>query len=108
MLLFSDILVTDVQPGTLILPKEQKKKKKIQIRQNKSIRLDKMHHISEENFRSINWLSTSKRVNECINTVTFKFVKNTCPCYLKETFEFGPHCRIDAINKHEKLKVPFC
>ena len=67
-----------------------------------------MHHISEEDFRSINWLTTSKRVNECINTVTFKFVNNTCPCYLKETFEFGPHCRIDAINKHEKFKIPFC
>ena len=63
---------------------------------------------SEEDFRSINWLTTSKRVDKCINTVTFKFVNNTCPYYLKETFEFGPHCRIDAVNKHEKLKIPFC
>ena len=63
---------------------------------------------SDEDFRSINWLTTSKRVDKYINTVTFKFVNNTCPYYLKETFEFGPHCRIDAINKYEKLKIPFC
>ena len=66
----------------------EKMKKKIQIMQNKCIRfclrLDKMHHISEEDFRSINWLLTSKRVDQCINTITFKFVNNTCPYYLKE------------------------
>ena len=66
-----------------------------------------MHHISEEDFRSINWFTTSKSVTECINTVTFKFVNSTCPYYLKEIFEFGPYCRIGAINKHENLKIPF-
>ena len=83
----------------------EKMKKKIQIMQNKCIRfclrLDKMHHISEENFRLINWLPTSKRVDQCITTITFKFVDNTCPYYLKETFEFAPHCRIDTRNKFE-------
>ena len=43
-----------------------------------------MHHISEEDFRSINWLTTSKRVNECINTVTFKFVNNNALVILKK------------------------
>ena len=66
----------------------EKMKKKIQISQNKCIRfclrLDKMHHISEEDFRLINWLPTSKRVDQYINTITFKFVNNTCPYYLKE------------------------
>ena len=70
-------------------------------------RLDKMQHISEEGFRSINWLPTSKRVNQCINTITFKFVNNDCPYYLKEIFEFGPHCRINTRNKFEKLKIFF-
>ena len=89
----------------------EKMKKKIQITQNKCIRfclrLDKMHHISEEDFRLINWLPTSKRVDQCINTITFKFVNNTCPYYLKEVFEFAPHCRIDTRNKFAKLKIPF-
>ena len=59
----------------------EKTKKKIQIMQNKCIRfclrLDKMRHISEEDFRLINWLPTSKSVNQCINTITFKFVNST-------------------------------
>ena len=60
-------------------------KNKIQIMQNKCItfclRLDKMHHISEEDFRLINYqqIPTSKRVDQCINTITFKLVNNTCP-----------------------------
>ena len=66
-----------------------------------------MHHISEEDFRLINWLPTSKQVDQCINTITFKFFNNTCPYYLKEVFEFAPHCRIDTRNKFTKLKIPF-
>ena len=70
--------------NTLILLK--KTKKKAQIKQKKYIRfcvrldkpfcvrLDKMRHTSEEDFRSINWLATSKRVSQYLNTTTFKFV----------------------------------
>ena len=43
----------------------EKTKKKTQIMQNKCTRfcpkLDKMHHISEEEFKLINWPPTSKR-----------------------------------------------
>ena len=66
-----------------------------------------MHHISEEDFRLINWLPTSKRVNQCINNITFKFVNNTYPYYLKEIFEFAPYCRIKTRNEFAKLKIPF-
>ena len=66
-----------------------------------------MHPIYEEDFRLINWLPTSKQVDQCINTTTFKFFNNTCPYYLKEVFEFAPHCRIDTRNKFTKLKIPF-
>ena len=52
----------------------EKTKKKIQIMQNKCTRfclkLGKMHHISEEEFRLINWLPNSKRVDQCINTIS--------------------------------------
>ena len=41
------------------------------------------------------------------NVITFKFINNTCPYYLKEIFEFAPHCRIDTRNKFAKLKIPF-
>ena len=59
-----------------------------------SLKLDKMHNISEEGFRLINWLPTSKRVDQYINTITYNFVNNTYPYYLNEIFEFGPHCSI--------------
>ena len=65
-----------------------------------------MYDISDEDFRFI-WLPTRKRVDQCINTITLKFVNNTCPYYLKEIFEFTPHCRIDTRNKFAKLKIPF-
>ena len=65
----------------------EKNKKKIQIMQNKCIRfclrLHKLHHISDEDFRLINWLPTNKRIDQCINTITFKFFNDTCPYYLK-------------------------
>ena len=63
---------------------------------------------SEKDFRSINWLPTTKRVNECINTIiTFKLFYNTFPYYLKEIFEFAPHCRMDTRNQLAKPKIPF-
>ena len=55
-----------------------------------------MHHISEEDFRLMNCLPTSKKVNQWKATMTFKFVNNTCPYYLKENFEFAPHYRIET------------
>ena len=69
--------------------------------------MDKTHHISEEHFRLINWLPTRKRVDQCIKTITFKFVNNICPYYLKESFEFAPQCKIETRNKFIKLKIPF-
>ena len=88
-----------------------KNEKKIKVMQNKCIRfclkLDKMHHISEKDFRLINWLPTSKRVDQCKNTTTYNFTNNTYPYYLNEVFEFAPHCRIDTRNNFTKLKNPF-
>ena len=49
-----------------------------------------MHHISEEEFRLINWLPTSKRVDQCINTIAYNLVNKTSPYYLHEIFEFAP------------------
>ena len=49
----------------------------------------------------------SKGLVQCINSITFKFVNNTRPYYLKEIFKFALHCRIDTRNKFAKLKIPF-
>ena len=54
---------------------KKKKLEKIKIMQIKCIRfclkLNEMHRISKENFRSINSLPTSKRVNGFIGTIIF-------------------------------------
>ena len=55
----------------------------------------------------INWLPTTESVDQCINTVTYDFVNNTCPYYLNEIFEFAPTCRIGTRNNFSKLKNPF-
>ena len=71
------------------------------------LKLDKMHHIFEEHIRLITWLPTNKRVDHSRNTITFKFVNNTCSFYPREIFEFAPHCRIDTRSKFAELKIPF-
>ena len=65
-----------------------------------------MYHTSKEESISTNWLPTSKGGNQCINTITLKFVNKTCPYYLEKK-------RIcsalqDTRNKFAKLKIPFC
>ena len=83
MILFSHILIMRPQPGTLISMKKRKENTN-----NECIclclKLDKMHHISEEELKLINWLPTSKRVDHCINTMTYNFVNSTCPFCLNE------------------------
>ena len=89
----------------------EKLKKKLQIAQNKRVRfclkLDKRHHISSKEFESINWLPVHKRVHQCINAITLKFVNNSCPHYLNEVYEYALQCRIESRSNFVKLKVPF-
>ena len=110
MLIFSYILIMPFHSWYPNL--NEKKKKKIQIMQNKCIgfclKLGKMHHISQEEFRLINCLLASKRVYQCINTIIYNFVNNTCLYYLNEIFELPPHCRIDTGKDFSKLKNSFC
>ena len=82
------------QLRTLILLKKWKRRYKLCKKCIRFyLRLDKM--------------PTSKKVIQCINTITFEFVNNTCPYYLNEIFEFTPHCRIDRRNKLAKLEILF-
>ena len=89
----------------------EKLRKKIQISQNKFIwfclKPDKRHHIFSKNFESINWLPDNKKVHQCINAITFKFVNNACPSYLNEVYEYAPQFRIEWISNFPNLKVPF-
>ena len=84
---------------------------KLQVMQNKCIRfclkLDKMHHISEEDFKTINWLPVDQRVQQSLNVTVFKYVNKACPYYMKEVFEYASRGRISSRNKYTKLKFLF-
>ena len=102
------ILIMHALHGTLTLMQSLKK---LQIIQNKCIRfclkLDKMHHISEEDFKTINWLPVDQRVQQSLNVTAFKYVNKACPYYMKEVFEYASQGRISSRNNYAKLKVPF-
>ena len=66
-----------------------------------------MHHISEEDFKTINWLPLDQKVQQSLNVTVFKDVNKACPYYMKEVFEYASQGRINSINNCAKLKVPF-
>ena len=88
----------------------KKLKNRIQTSQNKCIRfclqLDKMTHISHKEFEILHWLPVTKRFNQCIDSIIFKYVNNQCPNYLNEDFQTAPENNIQTI-RFLKLKCPF-
>ena len=66
-----------------------------------------MHHISEEDFKIINWLPVYQRVRQSLTVTVFKYVSNACPYYMEEVFEYASQGRISSRNNHAKLKDPF-
>ena len=55
----------------------KKLKHRIQITQNKCIvfclQLDKLKHISHEEFERLNWSTVTDRFKYCVNTIAFKY-----------------------------------
>ena len=109
MHLFSHISATRAQLVThILLKKKQKGKYKLcKINAYGFLRLDKMHHMSPPEFRSINWLPENETAHQCINAITFKLVNSNCPFYLNEIVEFVLRCRTDTRNSFARLKHPF-
>ena len=66
-----------------------------------------MHHISEEGFKTINWLPVIQRVLQSLNDTVFKYVNNACPYCMKEVFEYASQGRISSRNNYASLKVTF-
>ena len=68
-------------------------KNKIQNAQNKCVRfclnLDKMAYISQNEFKKLNWLLISDRIEQCILSTTFKFVIDIGSNYLNEVFQWA-------------------
>ena len=80
----------------------KKLKHRIQAIQNKCMRfclqLDKLKHISHEEFQSLNWLPVSYRFKQCVNAIVFKYFNEQCPNYLNEVFD-------DAVENNFRLRV---
>ena len=89
----------------------QKMKSKIQITQNKCIQyclqLDKMTHISKNEFETLNWLPVKDRFNQSINSIVFKCFTKQCPSYLNEVFELACSNNLRTGNSYLKLICPF-
>ena len=79
--------------------------------QNKCIRfcleLDKMSTISHKKFNDLNWLPVTTRFEQCVISITFKFINGNCPYYLNGFFEFAPEGSISLRSNFLKLKQPF-
>ena len=102
-----------VQHDTKKLKKRSKKlKNRIQTLLNKCIRfclqLDKMSHISQKEFETINWLPIKERYNQCVNSIAFKYFDNQYPHYLHEVFMKAPAPSNSSLrNSFQKLQQPF-
>ena len=71
------------------------------------LKLDKMHHISEEDFKTINWLPVDQGAQQSLNVTVFKYVNKVCPYYMKEVFEYASQGRISSRNDYAKLRFLF-
>ena len=86
-------------------------KNKIQVMQNKCIRfclgLGNLAHVGEKEFKMINWLPTSDRIDQCLCSMIFNFFKENCPEYMSEIFHVASPGNIGTRFSYKKLKQPF-
>ena len=87
----------------------KKLKHRIQTTQNKCIRfclqLDKLKHISHEEFERLNWLPVTYRFKQCVNTIVFKYFNEQCPNYLNEVFDVAIENNFQLRSSFQKLKM---
>ena len=76
--------------GILILQRNRIKNR-IQTTQKKCIcfylLLDKLKHISLEDFERLNWLPVTYRLKQCVNVIVFEYFNEQCPNDLNEVFD---------------------
>ena len=72
------------------------------------LQLDKLKHISHEEFGCLNWLSVTYRFKQCVNAIVFKYFNEQCPNYLNEVFDFAIENNFQLRGSFQKLKCPFC
>ena len=89
----------------------KKLKHRIQTTQNKCmrfcLRLDKLKHISHEEFERLNWLPVTNRFKQCVISIVFKYFNGQCPNYLNEVFDVATESNFQLRNSFQNLKCPF-
>ena len=69
--------------------------------------LDKLKHISHEEFDHLNWLPMTYRFKQCVNAIVFKYFNEQCPNYLNEVFDVAIENNFQLNGSFQKLKCPF-
>ena len=89
----------------------KKLKHGIQTTQNKCmhfcLQLDKLKHISFEEFDCLNWLPVTYRFKQCVNAIIFKYFNEQCPNYLNEVFDAAIENNFQLRGNFQKLECPF-
>ena len=67
------------------------------------LHLDKMPHISQREFETINWLPIKERYSPCVKAVACKYFDNQCPLYLNEVFMKVPETSSSLKNSYHKF-----
>ena len=68
------------------------------------LRLDKLKHISHEEFERLNWLPVTHRFKQFVISIVFKYFNEQCPNYLNEVFGVAIESNFQLRNN---LKFPF-
>ena len=72
------------------------------------LQLDKMTHISKNEFETLNWLPVKGRFNQFTNSVVSKYFTKQCLSYLNEVFKLAClfHKKITRDKTHSLSLVP--
>ena len=72
------------------------------------MQLDKLKHISHEEFEPLNWLPMTYRLKQFVNSIVLKYFNEQCPNYLSEIFIVATESNIQLKGSFQKLKCSFC
>ena len=90
----------------------KKLKNKIQTAQNKCMRfwllLDKLKHVSHEEFERLNWLPVTYRFKQNVNSIVFNCFNEKYPNSLNEVFDVATESNFQLTGNFQTLKCPFC
>ena len=71
------------------------------------LQLDKLKHISHQEFESLNWLPVTYTFKQCINSIFLIILNEKCSNYLNKVFHVAIVNNFQLIV-FKNLKCPFC